>query len=87
MTPIHCTGCGRRMGYTPNRFPGYKYCRPWEHRLPRFTEHHERDALLLELIRSGVSVGRATAEFGFTRQRGQQIIRARTSEDADPAAL
>lgn len=73
------------MGWTPNRFPGYRYCRAWEARLPDVTEREERNALMLELLRSGRSMSQATSKVGVTRQRGQQIVKARTAENYDPA--
>jgi len=86
MDPFYCSGCGRMMGWTPNRFPGYKFCQPWEANLPNITEFEERNSLLVELLRDGYVMREAAEAVGITRQRGQQIVRARTAANYDLAS-
>lgn len=76
MKAFHCNGCGRRMGLTPNRLPGYTYCEPWCASDFEISKHEERDALLVELSRTRPLAWVARA-MGLSRQRVQQLTTAR----------
>lgn len=77
MKEIHCNGCGRRIGVTPNRLPGYVYCDDaWCARDFPISRHEERDALVSELARD-YTISAVSRMLDLTRQRVQQIVQSR----------
>ena len=76
MRLFHCSGCGRGIGLTPNRLPGFVYCEPWCSSDIAIQDNEERNALLVELSRTRPLAWVARA-MGISRQRVQQLIAAR----------
>jgi len=82
MEAIHCSGCGRTMGWTPNRFPGYKYCSQVEAHMLPFNELEERNALVVEMHRAErYTKSEMARRAGVSRVRIHHIIDA--WEDAE----
>lgn len=76
MKDVDCSGCGRLLGYTPNRNPGYIYCsHPCEEQ-PPISDNEDRDSLIVVLSRVKPQTW-ISKHTGISRQRVQQIIKLR----------
>ena len=76
MKPMHCSGCGRRFGWSLTTVGGFKFCSRICRTEPPAFENEERDAIAAELARRW-KVTRVAKALDMSRQRVQQVVAQR----------